>query len=292
MIYSPSKTEAYDFCQVKGALMYRDKWVPREADNGTVGKIVGAAFARGSQDIHLGQGTGVAAAHKLFDRTVAHYVQYGVSFNMDLEKVRGNLGTSLVKYEAQHPFRLWKVVAAEWELYTYGKCRLDVLGIDNAGIWSIADIKYKRSLKLDYLNKTVNEYRDSWQFQHYPWAYNDWVANREAKGITDHQKAQQMCLVLVIADPFKILYFTFVVKDKLQVRWIRSAQQKWADIDAIEKGEREPTMATTHRDQYGDCPMKRACLDLDLDPALMAFEYVQVPRLPDEEELLRERSKD
>lgn len=279
MVYSPSKTEAYDFCSLKGKIMYKDKWVPKEADNGTVGKIVGAAFARGTYDIHLGQGTGLEPAYRLFDRTTEHYVKYGVSFNTDLAAVRENLGKALVKYHAQNPFKSWQIKGAELELRDYGKCRLDVLGIDPNGIWSIADIKYKRQLKLDYLNKTVNEYRDSWQFQHYPWAYNDYINKQHVLGF---EPCQQMVLVLVIAEPFKVLPFTFMVKDKLQARWITSAQQKWADISAIESGEREPIMATTHRDQYGDCPMKRACLDLDLDPALMAFEYVQVPRLPEE----------
>src|SRR5690349_10642062 len=178
MIYSPSKTEAYDFCSMKGVLQYRDHWEPKEAGNGTVGKIVGAAFARGSQDVHRGVGPGIDPAVHLFDRTVAHYIQYGVSFSMDLSTVKAQLVKALEKYHKDNPFSKWQIIATELELHDYGRCRLDILGTDPDGIWSIVDLKYKRSLNIDYLNKTVNEFRDSWQFNHYPWAYNQWYKGK------------------------------------------------------------------------------------------------------------------
>lgn len=256
----------------------------KEADNGTVGRVVGAAFAEGTYRIHAGLSSGVNEAQHLFDRQVEHYVRYGVSFSQDLTHTRETLGKSLVKYAAQNPFDKWQIKGAEVALKDYGNCRLDVLGVDPEGYWAIADIKYKRQLKLDYLNKTINEYRDSWQFQHYPWAYNDYLTInpevREAQA-TSWEPAVRMYLVLVIAEPFRVLSYPFFTKDKLQVRWLQSAQQKWADIYAIETGERDPIMSAVHRDMYGDCPLKRACLEMDLDPQLMQHEYVQVPRLPD-----------
>ena len=275
-IYSPSRTEAYDNCSLRGALQYRDGWTLREADNGTVGKIVGSAFAEGSYRINSGQSDGIQEALTLLDRTVAHYLSYGVSFSTDLSKLKETLGKALAKYAADSPFKHWQIKGAELALPEYGNCRLDVLGIDPEGYWAIADLKYKRQLKLDYLNKTINEYRDSWQFQHYPWAYNDWIKTHGTEGF---ETAVRMYLVLVVAEPFRIFSYPFFTKDKLQIRWLQSAQQKWADISAIESGERLPIMAAAHRDAYGDCPMKKACLELDLNEDLMAFEYVKVPRL-------------
>jgi len=286
MIFSPSRTEAYDFCSLKGSLMYKQGWTPREADNGTMGRIVGAAFAEGTYRIHAGLSDGVHEAEQLFDRQVAHYVQYGVSFSQDLVHTREILGKSLVKYATQSPFKAWQIKGAEVELQEYGNCRLDVLGIDPEGYWAIADIKYKRQLKLDYLNKTIDEYRDSWQFQHYPWAYNDYISRQITEdssiGGLMWEPAVRMYLVLVIAEPFRVLSYPFFTREKLQVRWLRSAQQKWADISAIQSGEREPIMSATHKDAYGPCAMKRACLEMDLDEQLMSFEYVKVPRLPEE----------
>lgn len=286
IIYSPSRTEAYDFCSLKGATVYRDGWMLKEADNGTVGRIVGAAFAEGTYRIHAGVSTGVSEAQHLFDRQVDHYTRYGVSFSQDLVHTREVLGKSLVKYAAQNPFALWQIKGAEVALKDYGNCRLDVLGIDPEGYWAIADVKYKRQLKLDYLNKTINEYKDSWQFQHYPWAYNDYLEHAvhedSSLGSSSWSPAVRMYLVLVIAEPFRVLSYPFFTKDKLQVRWLRSAQQKWLDLHAIETGEKEPTMSTVHRDMYGDCPLKRACLEMDLDPQLMQHEYVRVPRMPED----------
>jgi len=145
---------------------------------------------------------------------------------------------------------------------------------------AIADNKYKRTLNADYLNKTVSEYRDSWQFQHYPWAYNDWVDH--VSGGEIQTKVERIWLIMVIAEPFKVLQYPFFVNKKLQKRWVESAKQKWADIHAYETGNRQVTMATVHRDNYGDCPMKEACLEMDLDPALMQFKYCIVPRMADE----------
>lgn len=272
MIYSPSKTEAYDTCSLKGKLMYTDHWELREASNGTVGKIVGAAFARGTQSIHLGLCDYVDTASRLYDRQVNHYVEYGVTFSTDMGKVKNELIKTLERYKDNNPFTTWKITGVEFQLPEHGRARLDVVGIDNEGYSAIADLKYKRTLNPDYLNKTVSEYRDSWQFLHYPWAYSDMTK----------EKVHRMWVVLVVASPFKVLSYPFFVNEQLQKRWVQSAHQKWSDILAIEKGERQPTMAAKHGDQYGPCPMKEACLEMDLNEGLMQFKYVKVPRLPDE----------
>lgn len=279
MIYSPSRTEAFDVCSLKGLKMYKEGWMKREADNSLLGRIVGAAFAEGTQYAHRGEGDGTDHAFKLFDRTVAHYIQYGVSFQADMTKLRVTLGRSLAKYWSQNPFTHWQVRGVELALKDYGNCRLDVLGIDPEGYWSIADLKYKRQLRTDYLTKTVNDYKDSWQFMHYPWAYNDWVAKGSTPG---YEPAQRMYLVLVIAEPFQILSYPFYTRDALQARWLKSAQQKWADISAIQSGDRAPVMAASHRDAYGECPLKQACLEFDFNEGLMQFDYCQVPKLPEE----------
>lgn len=279
MIFSPSRTEAYDFCSMRGVIAYKQGWTPREADNSLIGRLVGGAFAKGTEQIHKGISTDAAIITGLqyWDRSVEHYVKHGVTFP-DLTKTRTQLGTAFGKYAEQTPFNDWQTKGVEFPLVDYGNARLDYLGIDPEGYWAIADLKYKRQLKLEYLNKSVNDYRDSWQFQHYPWAYNDYIAKAKPEGLLPVQK---IYLILVVADPFKIFTFSFFVKDKLQARWLQSAQQKWADIDALQKGDRQPTLAASHRDAFGDCPFKRACLEMDLDPALMQFEYVQVPKMED-----------
>lgn len=291
-VYSPSKTEAYDTCSMKGDLMYKQHLQRREADNGTIGKIVGSAFAKGTEEIHTGRGPGIDEASALFDRTVDWYLSHGVSFDNRLSGVRDGLCESLVKYAKQNPFTKWQIKEVEFELYDYGRCRLDVLGVNDSANWCIADIKYKRSLNLEYLNKTVTDYLESWQFNHYPWAYNDWLRKYEEeqkndkgfnRSIERYFPVTHMALILVIAKPFKVLPFTVAVNDAYQKRWYESAQQKWADIYAIENGDKKPCLAASHRDAYGYCPMRRACVDLDLDENLMMFEYTKVPRLPDEQ---------
>lgn len=279
MIYSPSRTEAYDFCTMRGVIAYRDGWTPREADNSLLGRLVGGAFAKGTEAIHKGVAIDEAKACGLayWQKSLQHYVTHGVSFP-DTTKTTEQLGKAFEKYAAQNPFVQWQTKGVEFALPEYGNCRLDYLGIDPEGYWAIADLKYKRQLKLDYLNKTINDYRDSWQFQHYPWAYNDWV--KQSGPTNDYFKPiQRIYLVLVIADPFKILSFPFFIKDKLQTRWLQSAQQKWADITALQKGDRQPTLSASHRDAFGDCPFKKACLEMDLDESLMQFEYTKVPKM-------------
>jgi hypothetical protein len=91
-----------------------------------------------------------------------------------------------------------------------------------------------------------------------------------------------MYLVLVYASPFKVFTYPFTVNLALQKRWVSSAQQAWADISAIEKGDRQPRMAAVHRTPYGQCEMYKACFEQDLNPDLMQWDYVKVPRLPEE----------
>ena len=278
MIYSPSRTEAYDVCSTRGVIAYRDGWTPREADNSLLGRIVGSAFAKGSELIHNHVSTSMAIeqAIALWDKTLQHYVTHGVSFP-DTTKTRDQLAVALGKYATQHPFLQWQIKGVEFPLVEYGNCRLDLLGVDPEGYWAIADCKYKRQLRLDYLNKSINDYRDSWQFQHYPWAYNDWTKQQPIDA--GFMPIQKIYLTMVIADPFKIFTYGFFIKEKLQTRWLQSAQQKWADITALQKGDRQPTLAASHRDAFGDCPFKKACLEQDLDPQLMMFDYVQVPKM-------------
>jgi hypothetical protein len=282
MIYSPSRTEAYDFCSLRGKLAYTDGWIKREADNGLIGRIVGSGFAKASEIVHKG-GTAIDAAKvgiDLINASINHYVKYGVTFP-DLGPTLTKFTSAVEKYTEANPFTRWTVQGLEFPLPAYGNCRLDVVGVDPEGYQAIADIKFKRQLKLDYLTKTVNEYKDSWQFQHYPWAWNDWIHTMTPTDTEGFKPCDRMWLVLVIADPFRVLTYPFFVQQKLQTRWIISAQQKWADIQAIQSGERLPVMSATHRDAYGECPFKRACLELDLDEGLMNFEYTKVPKMED-----------
>jgi hypothetical protein len=220
---------------------------------------------------HKGEQGAVLCGLDSFVRSVEHYASHGVTFP-DLSKVKLDFEVAVNKFIDENPMSSWQLKGIEYPLPDYGNCRLDIVGIDPEGYWAIADFKYKRQLKLDYLTKTITDYKDSWQFQHYPWAWNDMVS----KGGTEYEPVQRIWLYLVVASPFKILKYPFFVKESLQKMWLQSAQQKWADIRAIETGDRQAVMSAVHRDQYGECPFKRACLEFNFDPGLI--EYTKVPK--------------
>lgn len=273
-IYSPSRTEAYDQCSMRGYLEYTLGYHNKEANNGTVGKIVGGAFAEGTRVINSGLGDGLFEASEYFNRTVDHYMVHGVSFNSLLDGVREECLAALVKYQTANPLKGWQIKGVEVELAEYGHSRLDVLGVSPVHGWSIVDIKYKRYLKPEYLSKTITEYQHSWQFQHYPWAYNQWrLTQPEGWG-----QVNTMALLLVVAKPWRVQLVPFVVDEIYQRLWYKGAQQKWSDVAAYEAGNRIPVVATNHDTKYGPCPMKKACLEYGLDEGLMQIDYVRVPK--------------
>jgi hypothetical protein len=83
---------------------------------------------------------------------------------------------------------------------------------------------------------------------------------------------------MVLEPEYSFEVIPFEIHPETMQMWQNGARQTWADMEALDKGERLPTVAATHSDAFGECPYKRACFEHHLDSVLMAQDYVRVER--------------
>lgn len=268
-IYSPTRTDTWDRCNILGYLENDAHWVPKQADNKLVGGLAGRAFALGACVIHKGGlvADAVAQANALFHSDMTYYAGCGVAFDLSLDEIVENSGIhfTLPKYATEAPFKAWSALDIEYPLPQHGRSIIDVGGLDGDGILAVADVKYKRNLDARYESSTIAEYQTSWQFMHYPWAYG------EHKG----QPCYRMYLCLVVYKPkFSVRLIPHEVHPETQQIWLMSARAKWA---RMANPDLQMEMASRHRDSFGLCSFYRACFEYHLDEGLMAQSYVKVP---------------
>lgn len=270
IVFPPTRTDTYDRCQLLDYMTQKERWMPRQATKMLLSGLAGRAFAIGTAMIHQGKPVdeAVKAATESFEEDLQHHAKHGVLFEADINSIvdASSIMTSLPKYAAHDPFKGWQIQDVEQRLENYGRCIIDVGGLDTDGLLAVADIKYKQKLEARYEQSTIDEYFTSWQFMHYPWAYGQY------KGIPCYR----MYLCLVVNSPkFYIKLIPYEVHPETQQIWYESAKAKWARMSNTEA---LPEMATRHKDQFGICSMYKACFDYHLDEDLMKQDYVQVPR--------------
>lgn len=269
-IYSPTRTDTWDRCALLSYLENNLRLVPKQASKKLVGGAAGTAFHLSASILHKG-GT-VEEAVKFgvaeFHAELAHYATHGVSFDATIEEIvaASGIAETLPKYALANPFKGWAIQDIEQQLPEHGRCIIDLGGLDQDRVLSVADVKYKQNLDARYESSTIDEYMTSWQFLHYPWAYGGY------KG----QPCYRMYLCLVVFKPkFSVKLIPHEVHPETQQIWLASAQAKWkrmSDPDA------QLEMASRHRDSFGMCAFYRACFDYHLDENLMKMDYVVVPR--------------
>lgn len=286
---SPSKQKQFDTCQLLGQLTYIDKWEPREAHISLVPRLRGNAFAKACELIHktirdkqvaqLSEPeyvrTVVDTAVNLFDRQFTYCCEAGVNFKPDVDAlVRTELRRVVPLYVLNTPFRQhWTLTHVEQPVKEYG-IRPDLAGIDPHGFHSVGDMKYKSSLEARYEHDTIEEFHWDYQFQQ----YNE--GHRYHLKLADDVPVYSY-LFLVIGSPFRIRTVGWMYTPEQRAIWCASAQDLTDTIRLITSDQKLPRAATTHRSKFGWCPMKKACLEHYLDPALMARDYVQLKELPE-----------
>lgn len=268
-IFSPTRTDTWDRCQLLDEIQNNHHWVPKQATRQLVGALCGRSFALGAAILNQGGSLADAVTKALgsLREDLSHHIAHGVMFEATIEEIitASEVEGSLNKYAKENPFAGWVLNHIEHTLPDHGRCIIDVGGRDTDNELAVADIKYKRSLEARYEHTTIEEYLTSWQFLHYPWAYGEYMG----------EPCYRMYLCLVVAKPrFHIKLVPHEVHPETQQIWLASARAKWARMaqDTL------PEMASRHKDQFGLCPYYRACFDYHLDEGLMRLDYTQVPR--------------
>ena len=282
-IFSPSAIKVYSECPIKYELMYLDQWYSRQADRPFWGRVAGSAFAEGSAilnspenfmtavpecNLQLKIDLAIKAALKSITDDIDPFMKAGgILDRTDLENVKRDVAQALTKYANNSPFADWKeILHVEYGLGTlYGNCRLDVIGRDRHNVLSFADIKFKRYLDTQYVDKTVEEYRWDWQFLHYQWAMEKYF---------NEPVNAYLCLVR-LKSAWQAQLFEFTYNAALIHSVGLSVGRYSEDMGhAIERG---TALGTTHDTKFGPCAYKEACLKLQWNEDLMKQNYIQLP---------------
>ena len=176
---------------------------------------------------------------------------------------------AVAKYIAKDPLPKGYVVHhIEATLPDSGSCRID-LGVESPyGQPEVWDLKTKQTLDNRYLNKTLDQFRYSWQMYHYVHFYGQFLG----------RPVHQFVIVLVVCDPFHIHVDPVPVDAELQHKWLNDAKSVWAIMEKMEKGELEAWQAPDHYTTFGRCPYWDACINSRLHEDLMEGNYVKIRR--------------
>jgi hypothetical protein len=283
--FSPSQVVNWSRCPVLWKLQNVEKWVTKEIGNKEIAALCGNVFGKGMEVYNLAvkaEGypairgdadrlkklieTCVEAARVHGDEEARKLVENGHTIaNVEDADAKIELALkALTRFLPADPTPSdWVVLGAEVISKEHGWCRCDVL-------YQTPDLKrvvrdYKFKLKLDTARRptTLAEYGDSSQGQHYLYAYDADVF--------------EVCLVTMAPWYAEVVPF---VKDPVRLAaWVASQKTKWGIMQRMRDGLVEPWEADVHRDQYGDCGFKDACLQYNRDPERMKLGgYIQLGR--------------
>jgi hypothetical protein len=282
ILESPSKVKQYDRCEMLMQMQYKERWEPKIASRSLPARLGGTAFAKATELIHLQLMTAPGAivsdlepiekAIDLFERQWAYCQSKGIEMPVDRDAIiKTELRRVIARYAKETPLRGWKITHVEYAIKEYG-IRMDVAGVDIEGNYAIGEVKYKATLDERYRNSTIEEYGQDHQFHQY---YQVW------RTLFPQQVPLYIYLILVSGTPQRIHMPRFSYDERFLARWMMDTQSKSDRIKLIESGEMEPEISSVHRDQFGWCPMKRACLELGFDRELMTHDYVVLDELPE-----------
>ena len=132
---------------------------------------------------------------------------------------------------------------------------------DKDGRRAVADLKTKTFPKTnpDYYRRNYTlDFSESWQMKQYLYearcVYDEWVYD--------------VYLVLIDLNAVHVSVLPFHITHEEQMAWLLDAEQVWADMRAVDAGDRHAYRVDNHRTQYGLCEFFSGCFNegsLELD---------------------------
>lgn len=281
---SPSAQKKADQCLLLYQLTYLDRWEPREAVRSLLPRLRGNAVSKCAEivhkvimngDVQLLDSTSflmsmVEECIALFNRQFEYCKNMGIVFPPDVDGVsRAELRRVLPLIAKYTPVRSWQKVLGVERPIKQLHCRPDVQGINAHGFHTVGDIKYKSALEARYEGSTIEEFHWDPQFQQYPTAHRvDQSLGRDVPVYST--------LLLVVGAPFRIKPVEWLYNQEQEAFFLQGAEALSTTIRGIKDGKILPRPAVVHRNNFGWCPMMKACMELHLDPELMKQFYVQM----------------
>lgn len=288
ILESPSKQKKADRCQLLMHLSYNEGWEPLVAHHSLAPRLRGTAFSFACEQIHkaimqdrqalLNDNEGVekivTSSIDKFMRQFDYCVGKGIIFQPDTDAIiREELRRVIPYYIVNTPVRNMTILGVEEPWEEYG-CRPDLYGLTESQYYFVGDVKLKGVLESRYSNSTISEYHDDAQFHQYNYVLR-LIKNLPPDAVVYNQ------LLLVVISPLRIIPSAWLYSPENLKLWESRAIQLTKDIQDIKNGTRVPAPSLTHKDQWGWCPMRAACIELKLDEGLMSQHYVKLDEMPD-----------
>lgn len=292
-VYSPSQTATFMENPVNRRLQYIEKWRPRQIGKKELSAILGGAVGAGLAEYNRTRrdNPGRLDARELFAEVaskyakaeLARYQAQGFTFYERELPTVGRLperaAKGVLKYIAQDPVPpSWEILSVEETRKAHGWARTDLTTRSPQGL-TVIDYKTKLTLKEDYREKTLSEYRNAWAMLHYAWA--------ESEVHGEHVPVYYIALI-ILEPQFTILFDpTFIAPEVMQM-WRISARRVWAVMEACDTGSSEPIARVIEEtgglewhtfkfvNQFGADPYASAILVHKLDERLMERDYVRI----------------
>jgi len=294
-VYSPSSTATWMRCPMLRALG-QEGWIPKYAAKKDYAATLGQGFAAGVaiyNNIRMEHERGGAklpprddtsreslaatcgeSAVRVMDERLKEMEQIGLVMD-DTEGYIDKLATRCRKAVRQYVMTdpvpdTWRIVDAEKDFGpSFGNSRADLIVEDSLGL-AVVDYKTKLTLKAEYRQKTINEYANSHQMLHYGWA------GRETYG----RPINNYYIGLAVFEPrWAFDLVPYPIHPETLETWLKATQRAWMDMEAEEVGDKVPWMSANHSDNFGQCPMYKACFVHHYDPTLMKQDYLHVERI-------------
>lgn len=305
-VYSPSNTSTWLRCPILRQLG-QEGWTTKYLQKKDIAAAIGTGFAAGigawnemRKNFEAAQGVdlreidatlqtlaqeekGAAAmgvAKSVYEAHIQGYKDDGFDFsNVEedyLDAAPTELSKAVARYCADDPIdQEWRIIAVEPVLAQHGNCRPDLVVRTPRGL-AVVDYKTKVELKAQYRAKTIAEYRNSEQAFQYPWAVSEEFG----------EPCDEFTIALCVFRPrFSVELLPQVISPETLAVWLEGRKTVWNTMAAMDAGHMVPWMSDKHYDNFGQCPMYKACFDAKLDPDLMrAMGYVNVsektPEIP------------
>lgn len=276
-VYSPSQTVSWLRCPVKW-MLERQGWRTRTITRRDIGAVLGTAFGAGVEEFYK-------TAHTQDPRGATPTVVAEVTATEEIDKL-GRAGCvwlpgdeintttlpkiaakAVGKYTTKDPLpTTWTILDIQRSLPDHGYARPDLIVRSHTGQLGVIDLKFKRTLAAQYRQRTIEEYRHSWQMNHYAWAVGEVYGEPVGFYVT----------ILTLLEPrFEPIFDPVPVDPEALAFWLAGARGAWHQMELMERGETQPWIANDHSDRYGRCEFYGACFSCKLDEGLMQEEYTK-----------------
>jgi len=298
-VYSPSQTSTWMRCPVLRALRH-EGWTSKYVGRPFWAATLGQGFAAGVGVYNnlrkdreaLGQpapartlsgrvtlaNAAAAVAISVIDQRLNEAERLGVVIDAEgvdyVKTIHTRAAKAVTAYVVSDPLPdTWRIVAVEESLGPEaGNARPDAVVRDTMGL-AILDYKSKLTLNAQYRQKTINEFANGHQFLHYG----------HFGALKYQEPIDRYYIGLAVFEPrwaFDLL--PFPLNAETQKVWFQGASVAWAAMEKEDLGLQAPWMSDRHSDQYGQCPMYKACFVHHFDAALMKQDYLLTERVPEE----------